>query len=115
MKSASTSAEKSMRTASIWPTGSSSRIPQSKQLSAGALQENPSDWARFLIASWSSSESLQSSGWDVSRPVVYVTLGTTQAALKTGAVLTEIVEDTGETALLFRSKRSTVPGGQIGN
>src|SRR5450759_3150962 len=48
-------------------------------------------------------------------PVVDMTLGTGQAALKTGAIFAEVVEDTGETALVFRSERSTVPGGQIRN
>src|SRR5450759_2037780 len=47
-------------------------------------------------------------------PVVDMTLGTAQAPLKTGSIFAEVVEDAGEMALVFRSERSTVAGGQIG-
>jgi hypothetical protein len=49
------------------------------------------------------------------RPVVDMTLGTAQAVLKARAIFAEVVEDTGEMALVSRSERSAIAGGQIGN
>ena len=146
MKSASTSAENNILTASIWPTQSGPccfAISQSKQLAGRAFQPKPSLCARRLIASWSSSERVRptdaiSQGWDIQTsqrssvpalktnvmalngersgetrrprhgsligacgPMIDVFLSSTQPALKTPSVLTKIMQNTCETALLL--------------